>query len=147
MAGEEVSWLVTTASGEQEVTFVVGSADDVTTPTLTTAALLDDAGGTLVIGVEGNDDVGLAGFVARDIDGAQDIVSAASPDHVLVVEDVACVDVRALDLAGLESAPVRVCAGEGEGEGEGEPPRGGCFGGAPAMLLMFPVLRRRRSRR
>jgi hypothetical protein len=133
--GEAVTLLVTTASGELQVDFTVGDIDDLTPPTLDTATLLDDAGGALVIGATGSDDVGLAGFLARAPD-TDEIRGAASPDHVLVVDDATC--------AG-EGEGEGEGDGEGEGEGEGEAPAG-CFGGAVAPALLLLPLRRRRRR-
>jgi len=111
--------VVTVGAGGNDVesVFVVDAAADVVPPVLTVAAVIDDSSG-LVIGVEGSDDVALTGFVAR-ADGA--VVGATAPGFVLLAAVDTCVDVTALDAAGLESAATRLCPGEGEGEeGEGE---------------------------
>jgi len=110
--------VVTVGAGGNDVesVFVVDAADDVVPPTLTVAAVIDDSSG-LVIGVEGSDDVSLTGFVAR-ADGV--VVGATAPGFVLLAAVDTCVDVTALDAAGLESPATRLCPGEGEGEGEGD---------------------------
>lgn len=105
-AGSVVDVLVTTAGAERAARFTVGPIADITPPVLTSAGLIDDSGGGLVVGAEGSDDIGLAGFIAR-----HDRVVVAGPvDTALVVANTRCVDVVAVDLAGLESAPQTVCA-------------------------------------
>jgi hypothetical protein len=125
-AGSNVHVLASTASAEREVDFVVGAVVDAVSPTLSDVVVLDDSGGALVVGVSGNDDVGLAGFLALDDAGAT--LSAAPVGRVLIAalpDGAACIDVVAVDLAGHASAPLRSCRNGGEGEGEGEGEGGG----------------------
>ena len=106
IAGSVVDVLVSTAGAERTARFTVGAADDVVPPALTSVGIIDASGGGLVIGAEGTDDVGLAGFIARH-DG---VVVAGPVDKALVIAGTRCVDVVAVDLAGLESAAREVCA-------------------------------------
>lgn len=109
---------------EATASFAIGGAPDETAPTLDAPAVLDE-GEPMVLGVQGDDDVALAGFLAKHGDA---IVSATSTDATLAAPTDAdgCVDVVAVDLAGNESAPRRACrAVEPPDAGPGEPPPGG----------------------
>lgn len=106
---DEVSAVVTSAGGDVSATFVVDRGPDETRPYELVATVLDDSPGVLVLGVEGDDDVALAGFFARV---AGEIVGAAPLGFTLVATrgDARCVDVVAVDLAGNESDPLEVCS-------------------------------------
>ncbi len=106
VAGSVVDVLVTTAGAERGARFTVGEIDDVAEPLLTSAGIIDSSGGGLVVGAEGSDDVGLAGFIAR----ASSVVVAGPVDTALIIANTRCVDVVAVDFAGNESAPRTVCA-------------------------------------
>ncbi len=142
---------VTSPGAELTSTFLVYDHIDVLPPGLADVSVLDFAQGRLVIGVQGNDDHEVAGFLAR-APGADDIVGATPYGYVLEAPAAAggCVDVSAVDLSGNESNRVAACApAEGEGEGEGDD-GGGCAC-SPAALspgaLALPALYRHRRRR
>jgi hypothetical protein len=144
--GALVSVLVSSAGGELSATFTVGGPADETPPTLDVAEVIDAPRVTLIIGVEGTDDVGLAGFLAKDGDA---VTSAAPPGFVLqaAADDEGCADVVAVDLAGNESEPARVCAPVAPDGGDPpiEPPGcPGCAGDPSAALLLAPLLLWRR---
>ena len=121
VAATTVDVLVTTAGAERTARFLVGARDDTTAPTLTLAGLIDSRGGGLVIGAEGNDDTGLAGFIAR----VGDRVTAGPVDAALVVSDARCAAVVAVDLAGNESAAREVCAPDEQTDAGPDPVDGG----------------------
>lgn len=144
---------VSTSGSELTSNFVVYDHIDVLPPGLADVTVLDFAQGRLVIGVQGNDDHEIAGFLARTA-GADDVVGAAPYGYVLEAPATAgaCVDVSAVDLSGNESSRVPACApaeGEGEGEGDGD---GGCAcsqsaltPGALALAALYRGRRRRSS--
>jgi hypothetical protein len=93
------------AQNEVPTTFTITATVDTRAPELTSARVLDDDGLRLLIGTEGIDDLGLGAFAAR-VDGA--VVNAVPPGLLLEVR-ARCADIVAVDLAGHESAPQRVC--------------------------------------
>ncbi len=164
VVGDVVSVLVTSAGAEATAAFTVaGVADDVA-PTLSTPVVIDAAGGSLILGVAGDDDVDLAGFLARHGDV---VVSAATDDVVLEapVDGLGCVDVVAVDLAGNESPPQTACAPDDDADAgptpDPEPPPScGASAVAPyadaapragaatlGVLALLLARRRRRSQR
>ncbi|MCC7072979.1 MAG: hypothetical protein IT383_16775 [Deltaproteobacteria bacterium] len=142
---------VSSAGSELTSAFVVYDHIDVQPPGLADVSVLDFAQGRLVIGVQGNDDHEVAGYLAR-APGADEIVGATPYGYVLEApaSSGACVDVSAVDLSGNESNRVPACApaeGEGEGEGDGG---GGCACSHSTLTpgaLALVALYRRRSRR
>lgn len=107
--GAEVSVVVTSPGGEVSTNFILHTSDDVIPPTLSSPSVLDDGPDTLVLGVEGDDDVSLAGFLAR-ANGA--VVGAGPAGFSLSARrgPQRCVTVVAVDLAGNESEPREVCS-------------------------------------
>ena len=99
------SALVRGLQNEVPTTFTITATVDTRAPELTSARVLDDDGVRLLIGAEGTDELGLGAFAAR-VDGA--VVNAVPPGLLLEVR-ARCADVVAVDLAGHESAPQRVC--------------------------------------
>jgi len=156
--------VVSSAGIDLSVNFLIGGAVDTTPPVLTSAAVLD-TGLQLIIGTDGNDDLALAGFLARV---GTEVRGAAPPRYVLKArpDPEGCVSVTALDLAGNESAPQRVCGQRVDGgvhddagasdagvaDGGGGSAGGGCSvapGASPLAVLigMGWMIRRRRSGR
>lgn len=129
VVGTTVDAWVSSPGGERAATFAVGGAADVVSPTLSPPAVLEDAGGRLVLGIEADDDVAVAGALAL-VGG--EVVSGAPGDALLTVDVEAggCVDVVAIDLAGNESDAREVCAETSEPGPDGgpgsEPPPFGC---------------------
>ncbi len=160
-AGNALEVFVSSAAGDVDAAIGIGGVADDVDPALLVAAVIDDRAG-LVLGLEGSDDRGLAGFLARR---GGVVVGATAFDRLLRV-DGPCVDVSAVDLAGNESPATTLCAGEGEGEGEAGEGEGegegegdddvdggcGCASGPDRAVLalgflgMLPVLRRGRRR-
>ncbi len=88
--------------------FTFTATVDVTPPELLSARAIDDDGVRMVLGADGTDDQGLAGFVAR-VDGQ---VRNVVPPGLLLPVTVGgdrCVEVTAIDRAGLESPATTVC--------------------------------------
>lgn len=156
--GATVQVTASSAGGELSASFVVAGADDVTAPTLAEPVVLDDSGGALVLGVGGDDDGALAGFLARS---GPDVVGAGPPGRVLEATPGpdGCVDVVAVDLAGNESVARRACRapvpddGGVLADGGAEPVTGcsqGCGGSGELAALFAPLfwlrLRRRGDR-
>jgi MYXO-CTERM domain-containing protein len=157
-AEKQISALVTTSGAELTSQFSTGVSPDDALPTLSTVSILDEQDG-LVLGVDGEDTLGLAGFLARV---AGEVVSAGPPDFVLqtTVGLDGCVDVTAVDFAGNESPAQRVCRSVDAGTvvpaqdaGAVPPqPRQGCTcssprgpGGFAAAYMLIAVLWRRRT--
>lgn len=105
---DDVRVILTHAGGDVDLLFTTTAPADDTPPTLATPFVLDEAPGSLVLGVDGNDDLALAGFLARS---GSDVLGAAPPEYVLEVElgERRCAEVVAVDLAGNESEPREVC--------------------------------------
>lgn len=158
--GDEATVVVSHAGVDAESTFTCAGAADTSAPTLTDATLLDYSGGRLTIGVAGEDDRALAGFLARN-DG--DVVSAAALNTLLRPPAAPgdCVSVTAVDVVGQQSAPATLCApadpepidagprDAGDADAGPGPTPGGCdcAGGASMALLPLVSLARRRRRR
>lgn len=106
--GDQVRVIVTHAGGDVELQLVPDAPADHVPPTLIEPFVLEELPGALVLGVEGDDDVALAGFLARS---DEEVLGAAPPGFVLEVALGArrCAEIVAVDLAGNESAPHEVC--------------------------------------
>lgn len=106
--GAAVRFVLTHAGGDVELSLTAELLADDTPPTLAAPFVLDEPEGGLVLGVEGADDIALAGFLARS---DTDVLGATPPGYVLEVNlgRRRCADVVAVDLAGNESEPREVC--------------------------------------
>lgn len=116
--GAAVAVVIVTSSGDRTLQFTAGNTIDSVAPVLTTAGIISQTETSLIVGLVGTDEEGLAGFLGR-VDGS--IVSAAPAGRAMSVS-ADCVDVTALDLAGNESAPTRLCREEESDEESPAPP-------------------------
>lgn len=120
----EATTLLSFEGTDLEATFSVEAGVDDTPPTLQSVFVIDDRPGALVAAFEASDDGQVVGALAR-LDG--ELVQSAPVGTLLEMRDAAagsCFEVTALDIAGNESEPVRVCD-QGAGDDGGVQADGG----------------------